>query len=218
MDNRQRLLEAAGRVYAEVGFRGATTRRIAEEAGVNEVTLFRLFGSKAQLIAEAIRCIEPLTRSPLPETPVNPLRELTEWCSGVTKVLRESRAVIRKTMAELEEHPEMVPHVCNGQATHHNELVAYATKVAVAGTVGDAEDVRTACTMLFAAVFSDAMGREIAPMVYPQPESEAAGRYARAFLRALGLSTIDRVAAPPRLAALPSASAPRSTIPATQST
>ena len=53
---KQQLLDAAVRVYAEGGFRGATTRRIAEEAGVNEVTLFRLFGSKAALIDEAIRC------------------------------------------------------------------------------------------------------------------------------------------------------------------
>ena len=30
--NRQKLLEAAARVFAEAGFRGATTRRIAEEA------------------------------------------------------------------------------------------------------------------------------------------------------------------------------------------
>jgi AcrR family transcriptional regulator len=52
---RQQILEAAVRVYSEAGFRGATTRRIADEACVNEVTLFRIFGSKAALIAEAVR-------------------------------------------------------------------------------------------------------------------------------------------------------------------
>ena len=49
MDIRQRILDAAKRVYAVHGFRGATTRLIAIEADVNEVTLFRLFGSKAAL-------------------------------------------------------------------------------------------------------------------------------------------------------------------------
>ena len=51
---KQQLLDAAVRVYSDAGFRGATTRRIAEEAGVNEVTLFRLFGSKAALIEAAV--------------------------------------------------------------------------------------------------------------------------------------------------------------------
>jgi AcrR family transcriptional regulator len=54
MEARSRLLEAALRVFEEVGSRGATTRRIAAEAGVNEVTLFRLFGSKAALLSAAL--------------------------------------------------------------------------------------------------------------------------------------------------------------------
>ena len=59
MDVREQLLEAALKVFADAGFRGATTRRIAQEAGVNEVTLFRQFGSKEGLILEAvIRAVE----------------------------------------------------------------------------------------------------------------------------------------------------------------
>ena len=45
MEIRDRILEAAKRVYAKHGFRGATTRLIAIEADVNEVTIFRTFGS-----------------------------------------------------------------------------------------------------------------------------------------------------------------------------
>ena len=48
MDVREALLKSATKVFAEVGSRGATTRRIAQEAGVNEVTLFRHFQSKFQ--------------------------------------------------------------------------------------------------------------------------------------------------------------------------
>jgi len=51
---RQRLLDAAGRVYARDGLTGATTRAIAEEAGVNEVTLFRHFKSKDRLLAAVV--------------------------------------------------------------------------------------------------------------------------------------------------------------------
>lgn len=50
-----RILNAAMQVFSRKGFRGATTRAIAQEAGVNEVTLFRHFGSKKQLFMELIR-------------------------------------------------------------------------------------------------------------------------------------------------------------------
>ena len=41
-------------MLAQRGYAGATTRRIAEAAGVNEATLFRRFGDKRQLILAAI--------------------------------------------------------------------------------------------------------------------------------------------------------------------
>src|SRR5688500_17493005 len=101
--SREKLLEAAARVYAAVGFRGATTRRIAEEAGVNEVTLFRLFGSKAALIDEAVRLhtgAEPSLDVALPAEPAEPVGELTAWCEARLELLRERRSIIRKTMGE----------------------------------------------------------------------------------------------------------------------
>jgi AcrR family transcriptional regulator len=53
-DTRQRLLTAAATVFAREGLTGATTRAIAHEAGVNEVTLFRHFQSKDRLIAAVV--------------------------------------------------------------------------------------------------------------------------------------------------------------------
>lgn len=52
---RERLMNAALQLFSEKGFQGATTREIAMEAGVAEVTLFRYFPSKDQLLAEVIR-------------------------------------------------------------------------------------------------------------------------------------------------------------------
>ncbi len=194
-DNREKLLHAAGRIYAEVGFRGATTRRIADEAGVNEVTLFRLFGSKSQLLAEAINCQDPMGTVSLPLEPVDPWNELHVWCEGHAVALREMRAMIRKTMADLHEHPEMGPHLCRGQTPHFNELVTYAKRVVAKYPSAAGADVVTACSMLFSALFGDAMGRDIVPDVYPQPEHEATARYVRVFLRALGVPPRDESAA-----------------------
>jgi AcrR family transcriptional regulator len=47
---RERLLDAAAQTFSRDGLRGATTREIARNAGVNEVTLFRHFKSKEQLL------------------------------------------------------------------------------------------------------------------------------------------------------------------------
>ncbi|MBV8174472.1 MAG: TetR/AcrR family transcriptional regulator [Verrucomicrobia bacterium] len=52
---RQRLLDAAAQTFSRDGIQGATTREIAREAGVNEVTLFRHFKSKEQLLRAVLQ-------------------------------------------------------------------------------------------------------------------------------------------------------------------
>lgn len=54
MNTEQRILDAALKVFASEGYTGATTRRIAEEANVAEVTLFRKFQSKENLLKEVL--------------------------------------------------------------------------------------------------------------------------------------------------------------------
>jgi len=181
--NRQKLLEAAARVFAEVGFRGATTRRIAEEAGVNEVTLFRLFGSKAQLMSEAIECVHTDTHVVLPDEPGDVEAELTEYCRASLEFMRRVRFMIRKTLAELEERPEMAAFVSEQKTPQFQQLVAYASKVRPPASAEEEEDLRTACTMLMTAMFSDAVGRDVVPTMYPTPASEAAKKYVRVFLK-----------------------------------
>ena len=53
-DAKQALIEAARLVFVEQGYAGATTRVIAQRAGINEVTIFRHFKSKANLFKEAV--------------------------------------------------------------------------------------------------------------------------------------------------------------------
>ena len=188
MASRPKLLAAAARIYGESGFRGATTRRIADEAGVNEVTLFRLFGSKSALIAEALREQASRTTNPggLPDEPVDPERELSAWCDAQLTHLRGARSMIRKAMGEIEEHPEMAPCMSEGTQYAFRELRDYVRRLDLLGDDISESEVHTAAAMLISALFGDAMGREMMPALYPQPESEAAALYARLFLRALG--------------------------------
>ena len=197
MASRQKLLAAAARIYGESGFRGATTRRIADEAGVNEVTLFRLFGSKSALIAEAIREHAPRATEPggLPEQPVDPESELTAWCKAQLTHLRAARSMIRKAMGEIEEHPEMAPCMSVGTQGAFHELLDYVTRLDKLDHVGEAiaeDEVQTAAAMLISALFADAMGREMMTELYQQPESGAAALYSRLFLRAIGCDSPRR--------------------------
>jgi AcrR family transcriptional regulator len=188
MISRQKLLEAAMRVFAESGFRGATTRRIAEAAGVNEVTLFRQFKSKTALINEAAELYaRRRSEEALPQQPVAPLSELSEWCSAHLALLQESRDLIRKCMAEVGEHPHIAGCVRQGPDVVHKQLLDYSTRlVRQQDLPASPAEVRVACIMLQGALFADAMGRDIMADMFPRPK-RAGAEYARAFLRMLGL-------------------------------
>ncbi|HEY0793302.1 MAG TPA: helix-turn-helix domain-containing protein [Chthoniobacterales bacterium] len=54
---RARLLQAATEVFSERGFQAATTREIAQRAEVNEVTLFRHFRTRRELMRAVVEQI-----------------------------------------------------------------------------------------------------------------------------------------------------------------
>lgn len=53
-EQRRRILAAATQVFSTLGFDGAKTRDIAEEAGLPEAAIYRHFRSKEELFSEAI--------------------------------------------------------------------------------------------------------------------------------------------------------------------
>jgi AcrR family transcriptional regulator len=58
-ERREQILEAAVTVFAERGYEGASTDVIARMAGISQPYLFRLFGTKRDLIVATIRrCFE----------------------------------------------------------------------------------------------------------------------------------------------------------------
>src|ERR1700712_276199 len=76
MATRESLLDVTARLYSEHGWRGTTTRAIAAAAGVNEVTLFRQFGSKELLLNEAICAAVSDSTPTLPDVPGDLAQEL----------------------------------------------------------------------------------------------------------------------------------------------
>jgi len=61
-DTKSRLLTAAGELFAELGYEGATARQICERAGVNIAAINYHFKSKEHLYVEAVKAAAPLFR------------------------------------------------------------------------------------------------------------------------------------------------------------
>jgi AcrR family transcriptional regulator len=188
MDIRDRILDAAKRVYAQHGFRGATTRLIANEAGVNEVTLFRTFGSKAALFEALMQ--HHVAQSPLPllpDTPIDPEAEMTAWVTAILGHMRDNRSLIRTSFGEMEERPEAAVSMCEGPNCAGMLLTDYLLRLQTLGLADADGDIPTAVAMLMSSMFGDAVSRDLMPTAFPQPESEAASKYVRVFMRALGV-------------------------------
>jgi AcrR family transcriptional regulator len=54
-ETEEKILIAATKLFSEQGYNGTSTRKIAEQAGVNEITLFRYFKTKGNLLQSVIR-------------------------------------------------------------------------------------------------------------------------------------------------------------------
>ena len=189
MISRERILEAAARVYSKHGFRGATTRLIAAEAGVNEVTLFRTFGSKGALLEAVLEANDQGDHvDPLPDVPVHPENELTKWVSAHLEGVRALRPMLIHAISELDERPEVAGFACRGRVEVHGLLEQYVARLQEKELVDPSADTFAAVTMLISSVMGDAMGRSMSPDSFP-PDDEAARRYVRCFLRALGASS-----------------------------
>jgi AcrR family transcriptional regulator len=189
-DSRERILEAAARVYAQYGFRGATTRLIAQEAGVNEVTLFRLFGSKAHLFDELLNKQLHASAVPLlPDEPTDPDAEVTEWCAVLLSQMRASRSFLRKMIGETEERPDAARTACVGPHAAAESLYRYVERLRERGRADTSADFRTAISMLMSALFGDVMVRDaMDEHFFPEPEEDAPARYVATFLRAAGVT------------------------------
>lgn len=109
-ERRKQILKSAIRVFAQMTYHGATTKRIAEEAGITEALIYRYFGSKRALFTEAIvhtcdRLVAGL-EAELERSRDNPFAALTNCFTYYTTVLernQEMAKMIFLVMSELDQ-------------------------------------------------------------------------------------------------------------------
>lgn len=184
-------MQAAAHIYTQHGWRGATTKRIAEEAGVNEVTLFRQFGSKEALLEQIIRELAASkAEMRLPDVPQDPEHELLAWASAHHKDTCGKRPLIRQMMSDFVEHPDLVPCAVQGPHSAMTQLRRYVGRLREAGNPGDHHviapaEIEAAISMFMGAVFADGMNRDVMPMMFTQPVDDTLRAYVRIFLRGM---------------------------------
>ncbi len=115
-DTKTNLLEATLKLISEKGYLGATTREIAQEAGVTELTLFRHFGSKEKLFEELLNTYTflPRLRELLPEVrDLSTSEVLIVVGERFFESLKERKSMVRIMLSEITVYPDKIREVYN---------------------------------------------------------------------------------------------------------
>lgn len=192
-DAATRLLRAARDVLARDGMAGLTTRAIAAEAGVNEVTLFRHFGSKSALLDAALAAPDAVgSANPLPESASDPEATLAAWAEAEVARLAAARELLLHSLAAAPGtgacvgDASLLQLASAVQRDLHDRVGAFVRALPLA----DDADPEAAVAMFCASLVTDAVRGTLVPHGFPEAPPDAPARYARVLLRALGASAI----------------------------
>jgi AcrR family transcriptional regulator len=131
MDTRYKILETALKLFSKKGYIGATTKEIAREAGIAEVTLFRYFPSKERLFEEVINTYSflPALKGLLPRIEKMPFENaLTHIAKNFLDTLTLRKDLIRIMLLEIHRYPEKIHKIYNVFINElHKTLASYFT-------------------------------------------------------------------------------------------
>ncbi|HEY0256701.1 MAG TPA: TetR/AcrR family transcriptional regulator, partial [Candidatus Methylacidiphilales bacterium] len=152
-DTSQRIIEAATRVFAREGIAGATTREIARRAKVNEVTLFRHFKNKQELLQQVVlkssKDYESVFENAPRETIDDVHRMVEAHVAVYMRKLRANEEFIRTFYGELTRHPQLCRQFfANSFRPRRRKFIAYLQAAQKEGLVWDKLDVTTAADAL----------------------------------------------------------------------
>ena len=111
---KQRILESALKLFSQKGYLGTTTKEIAREAGIAEVTLFRYFPSKELLFGEVINTYSflPTLKEILEKIKEEPCEKgLKIIAHEFLKMLEGKKDLIKIMHSEMQRYPEEIKKI-----------------------------------------------------------------------------------------------------------
>jgi AcrR family transcriptional regulator len=138
-ETRRKILEAAVEIGSKEGYARATTKAIAEAAGVNEITLFRHFGSKANLFSAAIEQYGGPALAPAIEAQLSGdyRKDLTVFGGLFFRILLERKDLLRLMLCESAHIPEVRTVLARNPREFRKTLARYLRSQMEAGVIRD---------------------------------------------------------------------------------
>lgn len=163
---RDRIVDAAAELFAERGYQSTTTRALAERAGVNEVTIFRLFGSKLGVLGglgerfAVLGAVAQASAEPLPDDLGGAVTEL-----AMREVATASAygAVAMRLAFDANSVPELAAMMGRGPAANSRAMEAFFEEQQRRGSVRTDIDAAVMADAFFALTSTYVMSRELLP-------------------------------------------------------
>jgi AcrR family transcriptional regulator len=158
------IVRAAAELFAERGYKGTTTRAIAERAGVNEVTLFRRFGNKQGILRglgemwAARMTTHTVSSTPDPTDVAATLRALAH--TEVAQAAEFGAASMRLAM-DATSNPELAEIMKGGPGDNLASLTAYMADRQAAGALRADLDPRVLAEGFFLLTSTLVMSRQL---------------------------------------------------------
>ena len=170
-DTDARILAAAMALFAERGYAATTTRALAEAAGVNEVTLFRRFGTKAGVLAAIGRTWEQAGPPPTLEDTADVRGTLLRWAQAEVATAERSGAFMLRMAFDARSVPEVAQALASGRgpAAGLDALADYFTRAAADGAVRADVDPRVLAEGFQAMTSSTVMYRQMMGVLAGEP-------------------------------------------------
>ncbi len=111
---KEKILESALKLFSRKGYLGATTKEIAKEAGIAEVTLFRYFHSKETLFEEVINNYSflPKLKEIFKKVESQSYKEVLKIIAfEFLKLLESKKDLIRIMHSEMQRYPEKIKKI-----------------------------------------------------------------------------------------------------------
>jgi AcrR family transcriptional regulator len=187
LETEEAILKAAAELFAERGYKGTTTRALAERAGVNEVTIFRRFKNKRGVLAALGASFAErsagvaVAATPDPEDTRATLRHLARQETAKTT---EFGAVALRIALDAGSDPEVAAVMGGGPRGSFDGLVAYLAQRQEAGDLRADLDPRALAEAFFCLSSTFIFSRLVlgATTAYELPIAETADQLFELFM------------------------------------